>query len=162
MGRGAEGCDGDILVGDIREALQQRANTDGREEADDVEVFELELGQVARDGGVHRGLGVFEFGLVEHLGVFGLLLVGTGEEEFFFAMFGENLDEVGEVLVAEEDFAFAVLYVVLKVVRDGFGRAEVFHGVGDDFAQFFGEAEEVVDRILAVEDDGCVVAEVNA
>ena len=85
-------------------------------------------------GGVHGGLGVFELGLVEHLGVFGLLLVGAGEEEFLFAVLGEDFNELGEVLVAEENLAFAVLDVVLEVVGDGLGGAEVLHAVGDDFA----------------------------
>ena len=77
------------------------------------------MGQVAGYGGVHGGLGVFELGLVEHLGVFGLLLVGAGEEELLLAMFGKDLNKVGEILVAEEYFALAVLYVVLQVEGNG-------------------------------------------
>ena len=77
-------------------------------------------------------------------------------------MFGKDLNKVGEILVAEKYFALAVLYVVLQVVGDGLCGAEIFHGVRDVFAKLFGETEEVIDGIFAVEDDGSVVAEVNA
>ena len=137
MGGSTESGDGYLFVGQVGKALKKGAHPDGREEADDIVVFEVELLEVARHGGVHRGFGVFELCLVEHFGVLGLLFVGAGEEEFLIAVFGEDFNEVGEVLVAKKDFAFAVLDVVLEVVGDGFGRAEVFHGVGDDFAKFF-------------------------
>ena len=77
-------------------------------------------------------------------------------------MLGENFDEIGEVLAAKEDFAFAVLDVVLQVVGNGFCGAEVFHGVGDNFAEFFGKTEEVVNGVFAVENDGGVFVEVNS
>ena len=127
-----------------------------------VEVVEVELGEVLGRRGVHGRLGVFELGFVEGLGVFGLFLVGAGEEEFLVAVFAHDLDEVGEVLVAEEDFAFAVLDVVLQVESDGLGGAEVFHVLAYGFAQLFEHAEEMVYRVLAVEDDGGVFADVDA
>ena len=145
MGGSTESGDGYLFVGQVGKALKKGAHPDGREEADDIVVLEVELFEVARYGGVHRGFGVFELCLVEHFGVLGLLFVGAGEEEFLIAVFGKNLNEVGKVLVAKKDFAFAVLDVVLEVVGDGFGRAEVFHGVGDDFAKFFCQSEEMVD-----------------
>ena len=149
------------MLGNVWKTLEQRADTDGREEADEVEVFGVELCQVARHGGVHSGLGVFELGFVEHFGVLGLLLIGAGEEEFLFAVLGKDFDEVGEILVAEEYLALTVLDVVLQVVGDGFCGAEILHGVGDYFTELFCKTEEMVDGILAVEDDGGVFVEVN-
>ena len=77
-------------------------------------------------------------------------------------MLAHHLDKVGEILVAEEDFALAVLYVVLQVEGDGLGGAEVLHVVADGLAQVLEHAEEVVDAVLAVEDDGGVVAYMDA
>ena len=79
MGGGTEGGDVGVLLSDVGKALEQGADSDGREKADEVEVFGIELLEVARYGGVHRGLGVFEFGFVEQFGVLGLLFIGAGE-----------------------------------------------------------------------------------
>ena len=162
MGGGAEGGDEDRGVLGVGEVHQQRADADGREEGYHIEVFEAELLEVARHAAVHRRFGVFEFGFVEQLGVFCLFFVGAGEEEFFVAVFGHHVDEVGKVLIAKEYLAFAILYVVLQIECNGFGGAEVFHTFGDDFAQFFGHPKEVVDRVFAVENDSAVFCDVDS
>ena len=149
--------EGEVFVGAAMVSLMPAAFS-----AEWVEVPKAAImGEVTGYGGVHGGLGVFELGFVKEFGVFGLFFVRTGEEEFFFAVFLKDFDEFGEVLVAKEYFAFAVLYVVLQVEGDGLGGAEVLHRVGDIFTELFGEAEEVVDGVFAVEDNSGIVGEVD-
>ena len=74
----------------------------------------------------------------------------------------QHLNQVREILVSEEYLAFAVLYVILEVEGYCLGGAEVFHRVGDDFAQIFCQAEKVVDRVFAVEYNGSVFGKVYA
>ena len=94
VGGGTEGGNQYVAVLDVGEVLDEAAHADGREERYCVEFVDVELGEVAGLGGVHRGLGVFELGLVESFGVLGLLLVGAGEEVFLVAVLGHDLEEV--------------------------------------------------------------------
>ena len=141
--------------------MEERFYAARSEEGDDVEIGEVELAQVAGNGAVHGSLGIFAFGAVQHTGDFVLFLVGAGKDVFFIFVLADEFHEVCGGLVSEEDLAFAVLGIVLQIEGNGFGGAEVFHGFGDDLAQFLGHPEEMVDRILAAEDDGSIITQVD-
>ena len=117
--------------------------------------------QVAGRRGVHGSLDVFNLSLVEGFGIFRLTLVGTGEEVLLVTVLGDELHKLREVLVAEEYLALTVLDIVLQIEGDGFGGAEVLHVLADGLAQLLQHAEEVVDRVLAVEDDGGIVTDMD-
>ena len=117
--------------------------------------------QVAGYRGVHRGLGVFELCLVKQFGILRLFLIRAREKELLVAVLLHHVYEVGEVLVAEENLAFTVLDVVLEVECNGLCRAEILHRVGYQLAQFLGHAEEMVNGVLAIEDNGGVLGEMD-
>ena len=60
-----------------------------------------------------------------------------------------------------EDFALAVLHVLLDVENDLFGDAEILHVLGQGDAKLFAEVEEVVDGVLGVEHHGGVVEDID-
>ena len=121
VGGGAEGGDEHVVFLDVREVLYEAAHAYGREERYGVEAVDVEVFEVAWLGGVHGGLGVFELSLVQSLGILGLPFVGAGEEELLVAVLAHDLEEVGEILVAEEYFALAILDEVLQVEGYGLG-----------------------------------------
>ena len=68
-------------------------------------------------------------------------------------MLAKNLQQVGEVLVAIKHLALAILDIVLQVEGYRLGGAKVFHILTHALAQLFNHAEEVIYRILAVENN---------
>ena len=73
------------------------------------------------------------------------------------------LEDVGHQVghfacLCREDFAFAEDDVFLQVDGYRLRGAEIFHGVGDGYAHFFTQAEEIVDGGLGLEDNGGEVA----
>ena len=94
----------------------------------------------------HDGHGVVEPGLVEQRAVGrGTGAFALGDEELLAPVLGadERHYRRGRA-VAEENLALAVNDVLLEVVGDQFGGAEILHGFGNLEAEFFAEGEVCV------------------
>ena len=161
-GGGSEGGYTCVALTVAGEVLEEGLDAAGAEEDEHVVVEGLVLGDLVADGAVHDAFGEFDVFLLEELGEGGVVDVALGDEEAFGAV-AEDLGEevVDAACVAVEDFALAVLDVLLDVEGDGLGDAEIFHVFGDVNAHLPAELEEVVDGVAAGEDDGGVAGDVD-
>ena len=64
--------------------------------------------------------------------------------------------------VAEENFTFAVNYVLLQIVGHQFGGAEIFHGLGDLETELFCKFEVSVYGMARRENNGSIVREIDS
>ena len=143
------------------EVLEEGLDAAGTEEDEHVVVEGLVLGYLVADGTVHDAIGEIDVFLLEELGESGVVDVALGYEEAFGAVTEDVREEVVYLAcLAIEDFALAVLDVLLDVEGDGLGDAEVFHILGDVDAHLLAELEEMVDGMAAGEDDGGVTGDV--
>ena len=72
-------------------------------------------------------------------------------------MLREERLKVQNVTVAKEYLALAVLYVLLYIVRNCLGQAEILHVVRDVYSQFLAQCEKVVNCVAREEYNGSVV-----
>lgn len=151
-----------LLILEIGEILFERADSGRREEDIHIVVgeFVVGIGHCLRAIADH-GLDLNAM-LGEHVDNVVVVHIGASEQVALIGSAVHGWDNILELVVrSEEDPAFAELYVFLQVVSHGLGDAIVVHGLGNLYAQFSHESEEMVDAGSGVEEDCGILERMN-
>jgi len=163
FGGGRTECgDACFILLELWKVFEQRCDAGRREENENIVIHIGKIAQVAAYGAIEYRFGVIDLVLVENFRNIFLVYVGARVQEFIFFMLADNFDKIAEGGFAVEDLALTVLHVFLKIIRGGFGDAEILHRIRNSYAHFRTDAEEVINGIAAGKNYRIVFADVHA
>lgn len=151
-----ERADLKIALLEIGEILEQRVDTLRAEEDEHIVIERLVGSEIIADSAVHHRRSAVELVFGKERAVGAVVDVAHREEEFLGLVLEHRRHEIGEFTgLGSENLAFAVYYILLKIVGHCLGGAEIFHGHRNGDTHLLAETEEIVDRRLGGEYDGC-------
>ena len=153
-----KGADGNFVLFEVGEVLQQRSDTAGTEEDEHVIIEGLALGKVVAYGTIHNALGKCQI-LAGHkfLYIAGVDIAYGHKELFGLVLYHLWQQVVDFTRCPEEHLTLAVLNIFLDIEGYRFGDAEILHILRDNNAHLLAQIEEVVDGMARCENDGRVV-----
>lgn len=151
---GAKRTYAQIALLEIGEVFQKRLNSLGAEEYEHVVVEGLIGSEIIAHRAIHHRRSAIELVLGQKGAVGAVVDVAHSKKELLGLVLQHRRHKIGKLAgLGCKDLAFAVYYILLEVVGDGFGCTEILQRHRNGDAHFFTKTEEIVDSGLGCENN---------